>query len=72
MPPINIADINPDALYDADDVAALFNVHRTTVHKQIFPRIVVQRIGRKDRATGEQLIKYARGETRDSGQAAKP
>jgi hypothetical protein len=66
MPTINLRDIDPGCVYDADAIAALFLIHRTTVHKQVFPRITTQRIGRRETATGEQLIKYARGETNGS------
>ncbi len=65
MSQIDLDKINPNTLYDADDISAVFNVHRTTVHRQIFPKIRTQRVGRKDVATGEQLIKFARGETKD-------
>ena len=42
--PILLTDINPDAVYDADEIAALCNnIHRTTVHQRIFPCVRTQR-----------------------------
>ena len=64
---LNTKDIDPHALYDADDIAVVFKVHRTTVHKQIFPMLITQRIGRKIRTSGDQLIKYATGEIANTG-----
>jgi hypothetical protein len=63
MSEINLDEINANSLYDADAIAALFGIHRVSVHRQVFPRVRVQRIGRKDRTTGAELIRYARGES---------
>jgi hypothetical protein len=60
---IDLNEIDPNVLYDADEIARFFGIHRVSVHRQIFPHVRVQRIGRKDRTTGAELIRYARGET---------
>ncbi len=62
--PILLTDINPDAVYDADEIAALCNnIHRTTVHQRIFPCVRTQRVARRMTTTGAELIRYLRGET---------
>ena len=67
--PILLDDINPAAVYDADEIGAICDVHRTTVHKRIFPYGKTQRVGRRETTTGEQLIMLLRGEidTRKAG-----
>ncbi len=63
--PILLTDINPDAVYDADEIAALCNnIHRTTVHQRIFPCVRTQKIARRTTTTGAELIRYLRGETK--------
>lgn len=59
---IKLTDFDPDTVYDADEIAARVDVHRTTVHKQIFPQVKTVRVGRKDRATGAELRNYFSGE----------
>jgi hypothetical protein len=62
MSQLKLSDIDPEAIYDADQSAAVLGIHRTTVHRAVFPRIRTQRLGRRDTTTGEQLIQYLRGE----------
>ena len=62
MPLIDLDRINPNGIYDADETAAIFHIHRTSVHRQIFSKVVTQRIGRKETATGAELIRHARGQ----------
>ena len=63
---IKLSDFDPHTVYDADDIAALAGVHRTTVHKQIFPLVKTVRVGRKDRTTGAELISYFSGERHEA------
>ena len=57
MTQLKLTDIDPVAMYDVDDAAEVFHVHRTTIHRSVFSKIKTVRLGRKDTATGEQLIK---------------
>ena len=71
MTQLKLTDIDPEAIYSADDAAEVLHLHRTTIHRSVFPKIRTQRLGRRDTTTGEQLIKWLRGETSDvTGNAA--
>jgi len=60
---IKLTDIDPNAIYDADDIARDFHVHRTTVHKRIFTQVPTFRLGRKDMTKGEHLINLFSGKS---------
>jgi hypothetical protein len=62
MVQLKLSDIDPEAIYDADDAAAVLRVHRTTIHRSVFPMIRTQRLGRRDTTTGDQLVRYLRGD----------
>jgi len=62
MSQLKLTDIDPDAIYDADESAAVLGIHRTTVHRRVFPIIRTQQIGRRIITTGEQLHRFLRGE----------
>ena len=66
----NLKNFDPDGVYTADDIAVELGLHRTTVHTRIFPVVRTQMIGRHKSTTGDQIIKYLRGETQDPRQAA--
>ena len=63
---IKLSKFDPNTVYDADEIAERAKVHRTTVHKQIFPLVKTVRIGRKDTTTGAELISYFSGERNEA------
>lgn len=71
MTQLKLTDVDPVKIYDIDDAAEVLGVHRTTIHRSVFPKIRTQKIGRRLTTTGAQLIKYLCGETDDvTGDAA--
>ena len=51
-------DFERDRVYDADEIAHICGVHRTTVHKRIFSNVPTRKVGRKETTTGASLIDY--------------
>ncbi len=70
MTQLKLTDVDPVKIYDVDDAAEVLGVHRTTIHRSVFPKIRTQRLGRRDTTTGEQLIKWLRGETTETASNA--
>lgn len=58
---IKLTDIDPNALYSADDASAVLGVHRTTIHKRVFPNVPTVKIGKKMLTKGEYLRDFLSG-----------
>ena len=58
---INLSNIDPNALYSADDASDVLQVHRTTIHKRIFPNVPTVKIGKRLLTKGEHLRDYLSG-----------
>lgn len=58
---INLTKIDPNALYSADDASEILHVHRTTVHKRIFPNVPTVKLGKRLLTKGEHLRKFLSG-----------
>lgn len=59
---LNLSDIDPNGVYDAKDVGKLLGLHYTSVHRQIFPNVTTQKLGRSITTTGAELIRHISGE----------
>ena len=58
---INLSSIDPNALYSADDASVVLHVHRTTIHKRIFPNVPTVKVGKRLLTKGEHLRDYLSG-----------